>query len=72
MIDITWIKALFAEYLQYWFDDLEKVLAKFNIKPENIYNINESEFAINEKEIGRFIINAYIYKRFQVKLGYQE
>jgi len=32
--------------LQRWFDDLEKVLAEFDIKPENIYNMDESGFAI--------------------------
>lgn len=46
--------------MQRWFDDLEKVLAEFNIKPEDIYNINESGFSIGEKEAGRVIINSDI------------
>jgi len=58
--------------LQRWFDDLEKVLAEFNIKIENIYNIDESGFAIGEKEAGRCIINAYVRQQFQAKPGRQE
>jgi hypothetical protein len=51
---------------------LKKVLAEFNIKPENIYNMDESGFAIGEKEAGRCIINANIRQQFQVKPGRQE
>ena len=60
------------EWLKRWFDDLEKVLTEFNIKPENIYNMDESGFAIGEKEAGRCIINANIRQQFQAKPGRQE
>ena len=71
-IDAAWIKAASPEWLQRWFDDLEKVLVEFNIKPENIYNMDESGFAIGEKEAGRVIINANIHQRYQAKPGRQE
>jgi hypothetical protein len=71
-IDAARIKAASPERLQRWFDDLEKVLAEFNIKPENIYNMDESGFAIGEKEAGRVIINAHIRQKFQAKPGRQE
>jgi hypothetical protein len=59
-IDIVRVKDTSPEWLQRWFDDLKKVLVEFNIKSENIYNMDESEFAIGEKEAGRYIINANI------------
>jgi predicted hydrocarbon binding protein len=71
-IDIVRIKDTSPERLKRWFDDLEKVLAEFNIKIENIYNMDESGFAIGEKEAGRCIINANIRQQFQAKPGRQE
>jgi hypothetical protein len=71
-IDTARIKAASSERLQSWFDKLEKVLAEFNIKPENIYNMDESGFAIGEKEAGRVIINSRIRQKFQAKPGRQE
>ena len=70
--DTARIKAASSERLQSWFDKLEKVLAEFNIKPENIYNMDESGFAIGEKEAGRVIINSRIRQKFQAKPGRQE
>jgi hypothetical protein len=66
------IKQASPERLRHWFDDLKKVLAEFNIKPENIYNMDESGFAIGEKEGGRCIINAGVRQQFQAKPGRQE
>ena len=71
-IDSVRIKDTSPEWLQRWFDDLKKVLAEFNIKPENIYNMDESGFAIGEKEAGRIIIDANIRQRYQAKPGRQE
>jgi hypothetical protein len=48
------------------------VWAEFNIKPENAYNMDESGFAIGEKEATRCIINADIRQKFQAKPGRQE
>jgi hypothetical protein len=70
--DTARIKAASSERLQRWFADLEKVLAEFNIKPENLYNMDESGFAIGEKEAGRVIINVNIRQKFQAKPGRQE
>ena len=71
-IDAVRIKDCSPERLQRWFDDLKKVLAEYNIKPENIYNMDESGFAIGEKEPGRCIINANIRQKFLAKPGHQE
>jgi hypothetical protein len=60
------------ERLGRWFDDLETVISEFDIKPENMYNMDESGFAIGEKEAGRCIINTNIRQQFQAKPGRQE
>ena len=49
-IDAVRVQDTSPEWLQQWFDDLEKVIAEYNIKAENIYNMDESGFAIEEKE----------------------
>ena len=71
-IDAVRVKDTSPERLQQWFDDLEKVWEEYNIKPENAYNMDESGFAIGEKEPGRCIINANIRQQFQAKPGRQE
>ena len=49
-IDTVRVQDTSPEWLQQWFDDLKKVIAEYNIKAENIYNMDESGFAIEEKE----------------------
>jgi hypothetical protein len=71
-IDAVRVKDMSPERLQHWFDDLEKVITEYNIKPKNMYNMNESGSAIGEKEAGRCIINAQIRQKFQAKPGRQE
>jgi Tc5 transposase DNA-binding domain/helix-turn-helix, Psq domain len=71
-IDAVRVQDTSPERLRRWFDDLEKVIAKYNIKPENMYNMDESGFAIGEKEAGRCIINAQVRQQFQAKPGHQE
>ena len=71
-IDTVRIKEVSPERLQRWFDDLKKVVAECNIKPENMYNMDESGFAIGEKQASRCIINAQIRQQFQAKGGKQE
>ena len=48
------------------------MFAEFNIKIENVYNMDESGFAIGEKEAGRCIIDATVREKFQAKPGRQE
>ena len=60
------------EQLQCWFDDLKKAVVEYNIKLKNMYNMDESGFAIGEKEAGRCIINAQVCQKFQAKPGRQE
>jgi len=71
-IDAPRIQGTSLERLQRWFDDVKKVISEYNIKPENMYNMDESGFAIGEKEAGRCIINAEIRQQYQAKPGHQE
>ena len=71
-IDAARVKDCTPERLRRWFDDLEKVIKEYNIKPKNIYNMDESGFAIGETEPARCIINTQIRQRFQAKPGRQE
>jgi Tc5 transposase DNA-binding domain len=57
-IDAVRVKGTSPERLQRWFDDLKKVVTGYNIKSENMYNMDESGFSIGEKEARRRIINA--------------
>ena len=41
----------------------------YNIKPENMYNMDESGFAIGEKEARRCIVNSEVRQNFHPKLG---
>ena len=61
-IDMIRVKDTSSEWLQWWFDDLKKMWMEFNIKSENVYNMDESGFAIDEKETERYIININIYQ----------
>ena len=49
------------------------VTAKYNVLPENIYNMDESGFSIGEVEASKCIINVKIRQKFQkAKPGRQE
>jgi len=71
-IEAARIKDVSPERLQRWFDDLLKIITEFNIELENIYNMDESGFAIGDVEASQRIIDATIRQRFQAKPGRQE
>ena len=48
------------------------MFAEFNIKIKNVYDMDESRFAIGEKEAGKCIIDATVREQFQAKPGRQE
>jgi len=45
--------------------DLKKIIEKYDISLENMYNMNESEFNIEEIETLKYIINMNIQQKFQ-------
>ena len=54
------VKDTSHERLSKWFTDLKSVINEFNIRIENIYNMDESGFAIRTVEQSVTIINAEI------------
>ena len=48
------------------------MIDKENIELENVYNMDESGFAISDVEASQHIINAAICQKFQAKPGHQE
>ena len=59
------VKDTSPERLSKWFSDLKSVIDEFNICIENIYNTDESGFAIGTVERSVTIINAEIRTRLQ-------
>src|SRR5947207_15935056 len=59
------IKDTSSKRLSKWFMDLKKVIKKYDISSENMYNMNESEFSIKEIKASKCIINANIRQKFQ-------
>ena len=72
-MDMARVKDTSFERLSKWFEDLKNVTEKYNILPENMYNMDESGFAIGEVEASKCIINTEIRGKFQkAKPGRQE
>ena len=47
-------------------------IKEYKIIPENMYNMNESDFSIDEIQFDKYIINAQIRQQFQAKPEHQE
>ena len=71
-IDAARIKDVSSEWLMKQFNDLESVIEEYNIESQNVYNMDESGFAISDVEASQHIINAIIRQQFQAKPGHQE
>jgi len=50
LIEAVRVKDISVERLTRWFDDWEHMITKYRIQLENIYNIDESGFAIGDIE----------------------
>jgi len=71
-IEASRVKDTSPERLTRWFEDLKSAVDEFNIQPKNMYNMDESGFAIGEVEPSRRIVNTKIREYFQAKPGRQE
>ena len=72
LIEAARIKDVSVERLTKWFEDLQSVINEYDIKQGNLYNMDESGFAIGDIEASQRIINATICQAFQAKPGCQE
>lgn len=71
-IEASRIKDVSVERLIKWFEDLDSIIKEYNIEPENIYDMDESGFAIGDIEASQRIINVETHQQFQAKPGRQE
>ena len=71
-IEVARIKDVSAERLKKWFEDLNQVIKENSIEQGNLYNMDESGFAISDIEASQRIININIRQKFQAKPGRQE
>ena len=72
MIDAARVTDSTHEMLSEWFDTLRQVIQDYNITSENMYNMDESGFAIGTIEATQVIINTNIRQQFQAHPGRQE
>ena len=72
LIEAARVKDVSVERLTKWFEDLQSIINKYDIEPGNLYNMDESGFAIGDIEASQRIINATIRQAFQAKPGRQE
>jgi len=66
-IEAARIKDVSGKRLRKWFQDLQTIITENEIKPENLYNVDESGFSIDDVEASQRIINAAIRQKFQAK-----
>ena len=71
-IEVARITDTNPEVLKEWFRCIEIEMKEFNIRPENMYNMDESGFSIGTKQAGKAIINSKIRSRLQAQPGRQE
>ena len=74
-IEVARIKDTNPEALQMaWFSVVAEEIAKGDIQPGNMYNMEESGFSIGTTQAGRVIINSKIRYRLQAqpRVGYSD
>ena len=59
-IDATRVHGTSPERLKQWFLDLKEAIEKYQIKPENIYNMDESSINFNAIENKKQFIELYL------------
>ena len=72
LIEAARVRDTSVHALQGWFESSSVAIAEYNIQPENMYNMDESGFAIGTIEASKVIINKYIRERYQAQPGRQE
>ena len=71
-IDQNCTKDTSVDVLKKWFGAFEDAMKRFNVKPQNVYNMDESGFAIGTIEATHVIINAETHQQYQANPGRQE
>ena len=71
-IDASRIKESSPEIIKKWLATVVEILREHNINPEDVYNMDETGFAIGSFQAGRVIIDSRIRSQFQAQPGRQE
>jgi len=71
-IDASRMKEITADAILLWLNETWETIEKFRINPQNIYNMDESGFAIGSSQGACVIINAQLRSQFQAQPGRQE
>lgn len=72
LIEAARVKNITPEVLQRWFNSVNGAIEEYNIRPENMYNIDERRFSIGTIEASKVIINKQIREYYQAHSGRQE
>jgi hypothetical protein len=57
-IDAQRLKETTPEILNRWFDTVHDTLLEYDVQPGDIYNMDETGFAIGSTQAGHVLINA--------------
>lgn len=68
-IDAAWLKEVSPENVTEWFAAVERVIQDYDVKPENIYNIDDTGFSIGSTQAGYVIVDDNVQSQFQIQHG---
>jgi hypothetical protein len=71
-IDAARLKQVSPENVTEWFTMVEHVIREYNIKTENIYNMDETGFSIGSTQASYVIVDENVQSQFQAQPGRQE
>jgi hypothetical protein len=71
-IDAARFKEVLPENVTEWFTAVERVIRDYDVKPENIYNMDETGFSIGSTQAGYVIVDDNVQSQFQIQPGRQE
>jgi Tc5 transposase DNA-binding domain len=71
-IDASRMKEKTADTIMRWLNTVRETMEKFDVDAENIYNMDESSFAIGTTQGTCVVIDSRIRSQFQARPGRQE
>ena len=71
-IDASRMKETTADALLRWLNTVQDTIEKYNVNPENIYNMDESGFAIGSTQGACVVLDSRMRSQFQARPGRQE
>ena len=69
VMDLTRWRDTSSEAIDEWFDAFEDAMQTYNFKASNIYNMDETGFAIGTSQSNRVVIDITLRTRYKVEPG---